>query len=175
MRVSRAALSRRPLRMTSSLGKPVFAAMAALVLALLSEEPWVLGVEINIRRSILVVVAVLLAANACVVFQQRLYVRGVSLSLSEQAAFFSLTSLLTVFGVFLVAFAPIFALAVLVTPGICPRHIVKDRLGKDEVGILGYVRVSLLIGPLAMVVGAWGAGLEENQHFRQVTCMERGR
>jgi membrane protease YdiL (CAAX protease family) len=175
MRVIRTVLSHHPLRMVFSLGKLVFAAMAALVLSLLSTELWQLGIGINTWRLILIAVAVLLAATIYVVFQQRLFVRRVSMSLSEQAAFFNLTSFLTVFSVFLVLFLVIFAVTILVTLGIYPRYIVKGWLLKNELGFGDYVRVSLLISSLALIVGALGAGLEENQHFRQVMYTEKNR
>ena len=122
-------------------------------------------------RSIAVVV--LLAATLYIVFRQRLYVRRVSLSLSEQAAFFNLTSFLTVVSVLFVLFLFIFAVTVLITVGIYPRYIVKEWLQKLELGFGDYVKVSLLISSLSMVVGALGAGLEENEHFRQVMYTER--
>ena len=175
MRVVRTVLSHRPLRMVFSLGRLVFAAMAALVLALLSTELWLLGVGINIWRLLLIDIVVLLAAALYVVFQQRLYVRRVSLSFSEQAAYFNLTSFLTMFSVFLVLFLAIFAVTMLVTLAVYPRYIVKEWLQKSEVGFGDYVKVSLLISSLAMVVGALGAGLEENRHFRQVMYTERNR
>ncbi len=175
MRVLRTVRSHRPLRMVFSLGKLVFAAMAALVLALLSTELWYLGVGINIWRLILIAVAVLLASTLYVVFRQRLYVRRVSRSLSEQAAFFNLTSFLTVFSVLLTLFAIIFVVTIVVTVGVYPRYIIEDWLVKSDVGFLDYAKVSLLISSMAMVVGALGAGLEENQHFRQVMYTERNR
>ena len=175
MRVLRTVLSHRPLRIVFSLGKLVFATMAALVLALLSTELWYLGVGINIWRLILIAVAVLLAATVYVVFRQRLYVSRVSRSLSEQAAFFNLTSFLTVFSVLLALFVIIFAVTIVVTLGVYPRYIVEDWIMKKEVGFFDYMRVSLLISSMAMVVGALGAGLEENEHFRQVMYTERNR
>jgi hypothetical protein len=175
MRVLRTVRSHRPFRMMFSLGKLVFAAMAALVLALLSTELWYLGVGINTWRLILIAVAVLLASTLYVVFRQRLYVRRVSRSLSEQAAFFNLTSFLTVFSVLLALFVAIFVVTIVVTVGVYPRYIIEDWLGKSDVGFLDYAKVSLLISSMAMVVGALGAGLEENQHFRQVMYTERNR
>ncbi|RJP34757.1 MAG: hypothetical protein C4536_02130 [Actinobacteria bacterium] len=175
MRVLRTVLSHRPLRMVFSLGKLVFAAMAALVLALLSTELWYLGVGINIWRLILIATAALLAATFYVVFRQRLYVRRVSRSLSEQAAFFNLTSSLTVFSVLLMLFVIIFAVTLLVTSGVYPRYIIEDWVLRGEVGFGDYVRVSLLISSMAMVVGALGAGLEENEHFRQVMYTDKNR
>ncbi len=173
MRVMRTVISHHPLRMVFSLGKLVFAAMAALVLSLLSTELWQLGMGINIWRLILIAVAVLLVATVYVVFQQRLFVRRVAMSLSEQAAFFNLTSLLTVFSVFLALFLVIFVVTILITLGVYPRYIVKDWLQKIDLGFGDYVRVSLLISSLALIVGALGAGLEENQHFRQVMYTEK--
>jgi hypothetical protein len=175
MRVLRTVRSHRPFRMVFSLGKLVFAAMAALVLALLSTELWYLGVGINTWRLIIIAVAVLLASTLYVVFRQRLYVRRVSRSLSEQAAFFNLTSFLTVFSVLLALFTIIFVVTIVVTVGVYPRYIIEDWLGKSDVGFLDYAKVSLLISSMAMVVGALGAGLEENQHFRQVMYTERNR
>ena len=175
MRVLRTVRSHRPFRMVFSLGKLVFAAMAALVLALLSTELWYLGVGINTWRLIIIAMAVLLASTLYVVFRQRLYVRRVSRSLSEQAAFFNLTSFLTVFSVLLALFTIIFVVTIVVTVGVYPRYIIEDWLGKSDVGFLDYAKVSLLISSMAMVVGALGAGLEENQHFRQVMYTERNR
>jgi hypothetical protein len=175
MRVLRTVWSHRPLRMVFSLGKLVFAAMAALVLALLSTELWYLGVGINIWRLALIAVAVLLTSTLYVVFRQQLYVHRVSRSLSEQAAFFNLTSFLTVFCVLLALFLIIFVVTILVTVGAYPRYIIEDWVMQSDVGFIDYVRVSLLISSMAMVVGALGAGLEENQHFRQVMYTERNR
>ncbi|MBN2028598.1 MAG: hypothetical protein JW854_17740 [Actinobacteria bacterium] len=175
MRVLRTVVSHRPLRMVFSLGKLVFAAMAALVLALLSAELWYLGVGINIWRLILIAAAALLAATVYVVFRQHLYVRRVSRSLSEQAAFFNLTSFLTVFSVLLALLIVIFVITLLVTSGVYPRYIVEDWIMSSEVGFGDYVRVSLLISAMTMVVGALGAGLEENEHFRQVMYTEKNR
>ncbi len=175
MRVLRTVLSHRPLRMVFSLGKLVFAAMAALVLALLSTELWYLGVGINAWRLALIAVTVLLVATLYVVFRQQLYVRRVSRSLSEQAAFFNLTSFLTIFSVLLALFLIIFVVTILVTVGAYPRYIIEDWVMQSDVGFFDYVRVSLLISSMAMVVGALGAGLEENQHFRQVMYTERNR
>jgi hypothetical protein len=175
MRVLRTVFSHRPLRMVFSLGKLVFAAMAALVLALLSTELWYLGVGINVWRLILIAVTALLAATVYVAFRQHLYVRRVSRSLSEQAAFFNLTSFLTVFSVLLALFIIIFAITLLVTSGVYPRYIVEDWVVSSEVGFSDYVRVSLLISSMTMVVGALGAGLEENEHFRQVMYTEKNR
>ena len=175
MRVLRTVFSHRPLRMVFSLGKLVFAAMAALVLALLSTELWHLGVGINSWRLLIVAVAVLVAATVYVVFRQHLYVRRVSRSLSEQAAFFNLTSFLTVFSVLLALFVIIFIVTIVVTVGVYPRYIIEDWLGKSEVGFFDYAKVSLLISSMAMVVGALGAGLEENRYFRQVMYTERNR
>ena len=175
MRVLRTVLSHRPLRMVFSLGKLVFAAMAALVLALLSTELWYLGVGINIWRLAFIATAVLLASTLYVVFRQQLYVRRVSRSLSEQAAFFNLTSFLTIFSVLLALFIIIFVVTILVTVGAYPRYIIEDWVMQGDVGFFDYVRVSLLISSMAMVVGALGAGLEENQHFRQVMYTERDR
>ncbi len=175
MRVLRTVTSHRPLRIVFSLGRLVFAATAALVLALLSIELWLLGVGINIWRLILIAVAALLVATVYVVFRQQLYIRRVSRSLSEQAAFFNLTSFLTVFSVLLALYAIIFTVTILVTVGVYPRYIVEDWIVKTKVGLLDYVRVSLLISSMAMVVGALGAGLEDNEHFRQVMYTERSR
>ncbi|MEW6555220.1 MAG: hypothetical protein AB1384_13155 [Actinomycetota bacterium] len=175
MRVLRTVLSHRPLRMVFSLGKLVFASMAALVLALLSTELWYLGVGINIWRLVLIAIAVLLASTLYVVFRQQLYVRRVSRSLSEQAAFFNLTSFLTIFGVLLALFIIIFVITILVTVGAYPRYIIEDWVMRSEVDFFDYMRVSLLISSMAMVVGALGAGLEENQYFRQVMYAERNR
>jgi hypothetical protein len=175
MRVLRTVMSHRPLRIVFSLGKLVFAAMAALVLSLLSTELWQLGMGINIWRLILIAAAVLLAATIYIVFQQHLFVSRVSMSLSEQAAFFNLTSFLTVLSVFLVLFLLIFAVTILVTLGVYPRYIVKDWLQKGDLSFGDYVRVSLLISSLSLIVGALGAGLEENRHFRQVMYTERNR
>ncbi len=175
MRVFRSVLSHRPLRIVFSLGKLVFAAMAALVIALLSAELWYLGMGMNAWRLVLIAVAVQMAATVYVVFRQRLFVRRVSRSLSEQAAFFNLTSFLTVFSVLLTLFAIIFIVTILVTLGAYPRYIVEDWVMRSEVGFFDYVRVSLLISSMAMVVGALGAGLEENQHFRQVMYADRNR
>jgi len=175
LRLLRTVLSHRPLRMVFSLGKLVFAAMAALVLALLSTELWYLGVGINFWRLVLIAVAVLLGSTVYVVFRQRLYVRRVSRSLSEQAAFFNLASFLTMFSVLLALFAAIFAVTILVTLGVYPRYIVEDWVMKSDLGFFDYLRVSLLISSMAMVVGALGAGLEENKHFRQVMYTERNR
>jgi len=175
MRVLRTVLSHRPLRMVFSLGKLMFAAIAALVLALLSTELWYLGVGINIWRLLLIAAAALLAATVYIVMRQRLYVRRVSRSLSEQAAFFNLTSLLTVFSVLLALFAIVFAITILVTSGVYPRYIVEDWVMRSQVDFGDYVRVSLLISSMAMVVGALGAGLEENEHFRQVMYTEKNR
>ena len=175
MRVLRTVLSHRPLRMVFSLGKLMFAAIAALVLALLSTELWYLGVGINIWRLILIAAAALLAATVYIVMRQRLYMRRVSRSLSEQAAFFNLTSLLTVFSVLLALFAIVFAITIVVTSGVYPRYIVEDWVMRSQVDFGDYVRVSLLISSMAMVVGALGAGLEENEHFRQVMYTEKNR
>jgi hypothetical protein len=175
MRVSRAVMGHRPLRIVFSLGKLVFAAMAALVLSLLSVELWQLGMGINIWRLILIAIAALLVATVYVVFQQRLFVRRVSMSLSEQAAFFNLTSFLTVFSVFAALFVIIFVVTILVTVGIYPRYIIKDWLQQSDLGFGDYIRVSLLISSMALIVGALGAGLEENQHFRQVMYTEKNR
>jgi len=175
MHVLRTVFSHRPLRMVFSLGKLVFAAMAALVLALLSTELWYLGVGINIWRLILIAATALLAATVYVVFRQHLYVRRVSRSLSEQAAFFNLTSFFTVFSVLLALFVIIFVITLLVTSGVYPRYIVEDWVMSSEVGFGDYVRGSLLISSMTMVVGALGAGLEENEHFRQVMYTEKNR
>jgi len=175
MRVIRAVFNHRPLLIVFSLGKLVFAAMAALVLALLSAELWHLGVEINTWRIILITAAVLLIATFYVVFRQKLYVGRVSLSLSEQAAFFNITSFLTVFCVLFILFLIILAVTSLASLGIYPRYIVKQWLQKEQLSILDYVKVSLLVSSLVMVVGALGAGLEENRHFRRVMYTERNR
>lgn len=175
LRLLRTVLSHRPLRMVFSLGKLVVAAMSALVLALFTMEVWDLGVGINIWRLVLIAVAVLLASTAYVVFRQGLYGRSVSRSLSEQAAFFYLASFLTVFSVLLALFAVIFVVTMVVTVGVYPRYIVEDWVMKSGLGLFDYVRVSLLISSMAMVVGALGAGLEENKHFRQVMYTERNR
>lgn len=175
MRVLRPVFSRRPLRIVFSLGKLVFAAMAALVLALLSTELWHLGVGMNIWRLILIAVAVLLAATVYVVFQQHLYVSRVSLSLSQQAAIFNIASFMTVLAVFMALFAVIVTATMVITVGVYPRYIVREWLGKAEIDFWDYVRVSLLIASLAMLVGALGAGLEENDHFRRVMYTERRR
>jgi hypothetical protein len=132
-------------------------------------------VGINSWRLLIVAVAVLVAATVYVVFRQHLYVRRVSRSLSEQAAFFNLTSFLTVFSVLLALFVIIFIVTIVVTVGVYPRYIIEDWLGKSEVGFFDYAKVSLLISSMAMVVGALGAGLEENRYFRQVMYTERNR
>ena len=175
VRVMRAVFNHRPLLIVFGLGKLVFAAVAALVLALLSAELWHLGVEINTWRIVLIAAAVLLIATFYVVFRQKLYVSRVSLSLSEQAAFFNLTSFLTVFFVLFILFLIILAVTSLASLGIYPRYIVRQWLQKGQVGILDYVKVSLLVSSLVMVVGALGAGLEENRHFRRVMYTERNR
>ena len=79
------------------------------------------------------------------------------------------------FSVLLALFAFIFAVTIVVTVGVYPRYIVEDWVMKSGLGFSDYVRVSLLISSMAMVVGALGAGLEENQHFRQVMYTERNR
>lgn len=173
MRVLGAVLAHRPLRMVFSLSKLVFAAMAALILSLLSTELWHLGVGINAWRLALIAIAVILAATLYVVFRQQLFVRKVSLSLSEQAAFFNLTSFLTIFAVFLLLFVIIFSITMLISLSIYPRYIIREWLQKNSLGFADYAKVSLLISSLALVVGALGAGLEENQHFRQVMYIER--
>jgi hypothetical protein len=175
VRVMRAVFNHRPLLIVFGLGKLVFAAVAALVLALLSAELWHLGVEINTWRIVLIAAAVLLTATFYVVFRQKLYVSRVSLSLSEQAAFFNLTSFLTVFCVLFILFLIILAVTSLASLGIYPRYIVRQWLQKGQVDILDYVKVSLLVSSLVMVVGALGAGLEENRHFRRVMYTERNR
>ncbi len=173
-RVLRAVASHHPLRMVFSLGRLAFAAVAALVLSLLSVELWALGIGINIWRLALIAVAVWLAATTYVVFQQRLYVRRISFSLSEQAVFFNLTNFLTVLSVFLALFALIFVASMLVTTGVYPRYIISEWLGGRDVGLLEYVRVSLLIASLSLVVGALGAGLEENRRFRGIMYVKQG-
>lgn len=175
MRVARAVFNHRPLLIVFSLSKLVFAAMAALVLALLSAELWHLGVEINTWRILLITAAVLLSATFYVVFRQRLYVGRVSLSLSEQAAFFNLTSFLTVLCVLSILFLIILAVTSLASLGIYPRYIVRQWLQKEQLSLLDYVKVSLLVSSLVMVVGALGAGLEENRHFRRVMYTEKNR
>ena len=67
------------------------------------------------------------------------------------------------------------AITLLVTSGVYPRYIVEDWVMSSEVGFGDYVRVSLLISSMTMVVGALGAGLEENEHFRQVMYTEKNR
>ncbi|OFW57106.1 MAG: hypothetical protein A2W01_11160 [Candidatus Solincola sediminis] len=168
MRVLKAVFSHHPLRMVFSLNKLVFAAVAALILSLLSTELWHLGVGINAWRLALIALAVIVVATLYVVFRQQLFVRKVSLSLSEQAAFFNLTSFLTVLAVFLLLFIAIFCVTMIVALSVYPRYIIEQWLQKDALGINDYIKVCLLISSLALVVAALGAGLEENQHFRQV-------
>ncbi|MDY6796103.1 MAG: hypothetical protein SWK76_12640 [Actinomycetota bacterium] len=175
VRVARSVLDHRPWVMVLSLGRLAFAAVAALVLALLSAELWYLGVGINIWRLVLIAVVVLLGATFYVVLRQRLYVRRVSLSHSEQAAFFNLTSFFTVLCVFITLLLAIFAATSLASFGIYPRYIVREWLQKGEVSASDYIKVSLLVSSLVMVVGALGAGLEENQHFRRVMYTEKNR
>ena len=155
-RVLKTVSQHHPLRMVFSLGRLVFAAVAALVLSLLSTELWSLGIGINVWRLSLIAAGVLLAASFYVVFQQRLYVRKVSLSLSEQAAFFNLTNFLTVLSVFFLLFVIIFALSIVVTVGVFPRYIVSGWLGGVGLGALDYLQVSLLISCLALAVGEIG-------------------
>jgi hypothetical protein len=168
MRVLDAVFSHRPMRMVFSFSKLVFAAMAALILSLLSTELWHLGVGINTWRLALIALAVIFAATIYVAFRQQLFVGKVSLSLSEQAAFFNLTSFLTILAVFILLFIAIFSITMLVALSVYPRYIIKQWLQKDALGFVDYLKVSLLISSLALVVGALGAGMEENQHFRQV-------
>lgn len=175
MRILRAVFHHRPWSMVFSLGRLVFAAMAALALALLSAELWQLGVGINLWRSCLIAAAVLLLGTTYVVFKQRIMVRGVSLSGSERAAFFNLTSFLTIFSVFLMLFVVIFAISNLAVFAIYPRYIVKEWLGVANLGLADYLKVSLMVSSLVMIVGALGAGLEENRRFRQVMYTERNR
>ncbi len=87
---------------------------------------------------------------------------------NEQLAVFNLSTVITVLLGFTLLYVTIFAADLLLTAMLFPRKVLTKWLQLESVGFSNYVRASLLVSNVALLVGALGAGLEDKDNIRNL-------
>ncbi len=167
--IARATLSHRPWSMIYRSTRLVFAAIAAMILSVVTVEFWDLAVNQNIWRTLSLGVGLVILASIFVIWKHHLLAQGGRGERSTQMAVFKISTVLTLLIGFVLLFVTLFAVNLLLTFAIFPRTLVSKWLNLEsasKVPVSNYIRVSLLVSCLALAVGALGAGLEESENFR---------
>ncbi len=166
LRVFQTVLSNHPWTMVTRSTRIIFAALATMLLSIVTMEFWDLALGQRPYRTVLMGVAVIVMTSFYVTWKHHLLIHRSRSAFNEQVAIFNLATIFTVIIGFSLLFATIFSVDLLITMALFPRKVLNKWLMLEHVGFSNYVRASLLVSNVALLVGALGAGLEESSYFR---------
>lgn len=166
LRVLRSVGSNHPWAMVTRSTKIIFAALATVLLSIVTMEFWDLALGQRPYRTILLGTGVIVLTSFYVMWKHHLLVHRGPSQFNEQVAIFNLATILTVILGFTLLYATIFSVDLFLTLVLFPRAVLNKWLGVERIGFSNYVRASLLVSNVALLVGALGAGLENSETIR---------
>jgi predicted Zn-dependent protease len=159
-----------PLRLT----RLTTAAMSALLLLLVTAEVWDVGMSQSAAQVIGLSLFALLLTSIYTLIRQRLLVRRQVGSLSEQTVITNIAiasvvvlDMLTTYGLL---FSSVLGLSLLIfgQPVIADWVVSLD----GDVQAVHYIVLAAFVASLGILIGALGASLEEQYHFRHITYID---
>ena len=158
----------RPWRLAAGLSRPLTAAIAAGVFALVTSDIWWLADAFGWPRLTAVAVGSVVAIAVTLIVGAQLWERAPDRRVRKQLALFNLATTATVVIGVLALYAALFVLALAGALALVPSSLFRDGL-THAVHLSDYVELAWLTSSLATVGGALGAGLETDEAVRDAS------
>ena len=174
--IAQAILGARPWQLPYRLGRLTAAAISSLAIVMMTAETWEVGLSLGPGRLATLAAAALAGTTVFVTVKQQL-LRRRSVTRTEQTVVTALASVSIVCIGMAVAWVMLAAFAMGVSALIFPDQLVARwaPLAVEDpsaVGFLVRLQMATFVASLAAMIGALGAGFEDQHYFRHVVLID---
>jgi hypothetical protein len=162
----------RPWRMAMGLYGALVAALAFVVVALLSEGVWRLASSLGVARLAVLNALSLAAMTVAIIAAHNLWERASNPAWRHQVALFNWATLLTVALGVAVFYLALLAMTIVGTFVLVPGQLMRSALGHPA-HVTDYLTLAWLLASLASIGGALGASLESDAAIRHAIYSAR--
>jgi uncharacterized membrane protein len=162
----------RPWRLAVGLYRALIAAVAFVVLTVITEEVWRLGTELGVVRLAFLSGVSVAAMTIAIIAVHGLWERSLNQASRQQVALFNAATLLTVTLGVAALYLVLLAMTMLGASLLIPGRAMREALGRPE-HVSDYLSLGWLLGSLATIGGALGAGLESDAAIRHAIYLTR--
>jgi uncharacterized membrane protein len=162
----------RPWRLAVGLYRALIAAVAFVVLTLITEGVWKLATELGVVRLAFLSGVSVAAMTIAIIAVHGLWERSLSQASRQQVALFNASTLLTVTLGVAAFYLVLLVMTLLGASLLIPGRAMREALGRPE-HLSDYLTLGWLLGSLATIGGALGAGLESDAAIRHAIYLTR--
>jgi uncharacterized membrane protein len=162
----------RPWRLAIGLYRALIAAVAFVVLTVLTAEVWRLATEFGVVRLVALSGVSVAAMTIAIIAVHGLLERSVNEASHQQVALFNAATVLTVTLGVAALYLVLLAMTLLGASLLIPGQAMREALGRPE-RLSDYLNLGWLLGSLATIGGALGAGLESDTAIRDAIYLTR--
>jgi hypothetical protein len=162
----------RPWRLVAGLYRALIAAVAFVVLTVITEVAWKLATELGVVRLAFLNGLSVTAMTTAIITVHHLWERPLNQASRRQVALFNWATLLTVALGVAALYLVLLAMTMLGTELLVPGRAMREALGRPE-HISDYLSLGWLLASLASVGGVLGASLESDAAIRHAIYLTR--
>jgi hypothetical protein len=162
----------RPWRLVAGLYRALIAAMAFVILTVITAETWRLAIELGLARLALLTALAATALVTAIITVHSLWERPISEVSRPQVTLFNWATLLTVWLGVIALYLCLFALTTLGTALLVPGEAMRHALGRPE-RLGDYMSLAWLLASLATVGAVLGSSLETDAAVRHAIYLTR--
>ncbi|MGZ4233838.1 MAG: hypothetical protein ACXVUE_08990 [Solirubrobacteraceae bacterium] len=162
----------RPWRLVAGLYRALIAAVAFVILAIITEAAWKLATELGVARLAFLNGLAVTAMVTAIITAHHLWERPLGQASRRQVALFNWATLLTVALGVVALYLVLLAITTLGTELLVPGRAMREALGRPE-HISDYLSLGWLLASLASVGGVLGASLESDAAVRHAVYLTR--
>jgi hypothetical protein len=162
----------RPWRLVVGLYRALIAALAFVVLTIITESTWKLATELGVVRLAFLNGLSMTAMITAIITVHRLWERPLNQASRRQVALFNWATLLTVALGVAALYLVLLAMATLGAELLVPGRAMREALGRPE-HVGDYLSLGWLLASLASVGGVLGASLESDAAIRHAIYLTR--
>jgi hypothetical protein len=163
----------RPWRLALRLYRAVVASLAAIAFSLVTPDIWAIADRLSTPRLLALSLLSVTVTSTTLVVAHGLWERAPSRHARDEAALFNAATALTVAVGTIVLYGTLFVLALAGALLLLPESLLASQAGGDA-QFSDYLRLAWLLGSLATLGGALGAGLESSDAVREAAYAYRG-
>lgn len=167
-----ATLHARPWEFPLRLVRLSAAATSAMLVLKTTAEAWELAGQQAIATLTLFLLVVIALGTFFVIIKQRLFVRRLRQTLTEQIVITNITATLIVLLGMLTTAAALMLLNAGLSALLYPGSLVASWTGIELINWQHYLQANLLMTSLGLLIGALGASFEAQHHFRHIVFVD---
>ncbi|MAT16440.1 MAG: hypothetical protein CMJ46_14350 [Planctomyces sp.] len=169
----RAVIKAEPWLLPVRLSRVAFAAVSALLVLLMTAEAWELGMSLSGQTAFFLSVFCLFVTTSYIIVQQRLLVsRGAHEPREQRVVALISVPVIVLMGIF-TTFVVLIIASLAAELMLFERSVVENWAASvTEIGLAQYLSLATFVGSVALLIGALGASLEDQQYLRHVVLVD---